>query len=82
MKWWVRLRLQVPVSPLWKVEERKVSLHTTENAAQLSSEALYDSKRSIIKQHVKHVTAMLLCRHGAEGWCENQGDPLAPLPTL
>lgn len=76
MKWWVRLRLDVPVPPLWREEKRK------RPESHPNDIRLDESKRAIIKQDVKHVTAMLLCRHGAEGWCERQGYPLAPLPVL
>ncbi len=75
MQWWVILRLRVPVSPLWLVEKR---------AAKLSSQALYESKRAILKQHVKHVEAMILYHHSAEGWWVGpvRSDPRGPLPHL
>jgi hypothetical protein len=74
MKWWVRLRLDIATPPLWLEEFRKGHL------SQLSQNRLALSKHAIIKHHVKHITAMLMCRHDAEGWTTGRGDPLGPLP--
>jgi hypothetical protein len=76
MRWRVRLRIDVETPPLWVKEAQKPNL------SQLSRDRLSLSKRSIIKQHVKHVTAMRLYKDNAEGWCMSRGDPLWPMPTL
>lgn len=76
-QWLVRLRLRVPIPPPW--QEAWARSRSMANKLRLEQ-----SKRSILKQHVKHVTAMLLYRYDAEGWWvgpELDG-PRAPLPVL
>jgi hypothetical protein len=71
MQWWVIVRLQVAVPPMWQKEARKHG-------------RLEMSKRAIIKQDVKHVAAMILYRHSAEGWWVGPelSNPRGPLPVL
>jgi hypothetical protein len=68
MQWWVIVRLQVAVPPMWQKEARKHSQLTKLIENKVNEGRLEMSKRAIIKQDVKHVAAMILYRHSAEGW--------------
>jgi hypothetical protein len=84
MQWWVILRLRVAVPPLWRDEARKHSQRTKLIENKVNAGRLEMSKRAILKQHVKHVTAMILYHHSAEGWWVGPelSNPRGPLPHL
>jgi len=83
MQWWVIVRLRVAVPPLWRKEAQKYAQRAKLVDNKVTEGRLEMSRQAIIKQDVKHIAAMILCRHSADGWWVGPelDSPRGPLPT-